>query len=45
MVQWLTLGAISAVGPGFIPGWRTEVTHAALHGKKKKTTKNVYMDG
>ena len=43
MVQWLTLCAISAVCPGFIPGWRTEVTQAALHGKKKKSRMCIWM--
>ena len=37
-VQWLRLGAFTAVGSGLIPGWETKIPPArqGSHKKKKK---------
>ena len=35
-VQWLGLDALTAEGPGLIPGWRTKIPQAVRHGQKKK---------
>ena len=35
-VQWLGLGAFTAVDPGSIPGWGTKILQAAWGGQKKK---------
>ena len=40
MVQWLGLGAFTAVGPGSIPGWGTRIPQAMQQGKKTKTKQN-----
>ena len=45
MVQWLGLCALTAEGPGSIPGWGTKIPQAAWCGKKKnknKNNKNIY---
>ena len=41
-VQWLRLGAFTAVGSGLIPGWETKIPPArwCSHQKKKKRIKN-----
>ena len=38
MVQWLGLGAFTAVGLGSIPGWGTKIPQA-MQPKKKKGIK------
>ena len=35
-VQWLELGAFTAVGPGSIPGRGTKIPQAPQHGQKDK---------
>ena len=35
MVQWLGLGALTAEGPGSIPGWGTKILLAVRCGQKK----------
>ena len=39
VVQWLGLGAFTAVGPGSIPGQRTKILWAGAAKKKKKKKK------
>ena len=41
MIQWLRLHAPSAGGLGSIPGEGTKIPHAAQHGQKKKTIRNL----
>ena len=36
VVQWIGLGALTARGPGLIPGWGTKVPHAAWRSQKIK---------
>ena len=36
MLQWLGVGAFTAMGPGSIPGRRTKILQAVWHGQKKK---------
>ena len=36
VVQWLVLGAFTAVAPGSIPGWGTNIPQDARCGQKKK---------
>ena len=38
-VQWLGLGAFSAVAPGSIPGQGTKILQAAQRGQKEKKFK------
>ena len=46
MVQWLGLRALTAQGPGLIPGQRTKIPHptrcAAKRKKKKKNDDYVF---
>ena len=35
-MPWLGLGAFHCHGLGSVPGWRTEIPQAVLHGQKKK---------
>ena len=43
VVQWLGLHALTAEGPGSIPGRGTKIPQAVQHGKKppKKQNKNL----
>ena len=48
MVQWLSLCASNAAGAGLIPGWGTEIPHAAGRGQKKnpktiRTKHNMFI--
>ena len=36
LVQWLGLGAFTAVAPGSISGWETEILRAVQQDQKKK---------
>ena len=36
MVQWLGLGALTAMGLGSSLGWGTKIPQAAPHSQKKK---------
>ena len=38
--QWLRLCSPTAEGAGFIPGWGTEIPHAAWHGQEQKAKQN-----
>ena len=47
MVQWLGLGALTARGPGSIPGQGTKILQAMWHGQKppkkqKRKNKNIH---
>ena len=45
VVQWLGLGAFTAMAPGSIPGRGTKILQAARHGqKKKKKRKKKHVD-
>lgn len=41
LVQWLGLGAITALGPGSIPGWVTKIPQAPMSGQKKYKKKAI----
>ena len=41
--QWLRLRSLNAGGAGLIPGWGTNIPHAAWSGKKKKRKKKIYF--
>ena len=40
-VQWLGHGALTAEGPGLIPGWRTKIPQAMWQKKKKKASSDT----
>ena len=40
MVQWLGLGALTAMGLGSSLGWGTKIPQAAPHSQKKKGITN-----
>ena len=40
-VQWLGLGAFTAVGPGSIPGWGTKIPQALGQKTKKHKTEAI----
>ena len=42
-VQWLKLGAFTAVGLGLIPGQGTKISQAAQCGRKKKKRERVFV--
>ena len=44
MVQWLGLGAFTAVGPGSMPGWEIKILKDTKHGQKKKKLKCLLKD-
>ena len=44
-VQWLGLGALTAEGPGSIPGRGTKILHAPQCGQKKKKRVGVFWAG
>ena len=39
LVQWLGLGAFTAVAPGSISGWETKILRAVQRDQKKKKKK------
>ena len=46
LVQWLGLGAFTAVAPGSISGWETKILRAVQRDqkkKKKKSTENFFL--
>ena len=43
VVQWLGLGAFTAVGPGLIPGRGTKVPQAAWLSQKKKKGEMLWL--
>ena len=45
VVQWLGLGAFTAMAPGSIPGRGTKILQAARHGQKKKKKKKKKTRG
>ena len=45
LVQWLGLGAFTAVAPGSISGWETKILRAVQRDqKKKKSTENFFLE-
>ena len=45
LVQWLGLGAFTAVAPGSISGWETEILRAVQQDqKKKKSTESFFLE-
>ena len=38
MVQWLGLSALTAMGPGSIPGWGTKIPQAERHGQNNNNS-------
>ena len=45
LVQWLGLRALTARGPGSIPGWRTKIPQDTWHGQKKKKKELGHIKG
>ena len=43
-VQWLGLHALTAKGPGSIPGWGMKIPQATRHSQKKKKKKSFDKD-
>ena len=44
LVQWLGLGAFTAVAPGSISGWETKILRAVQRDQKKKKKKKEYRE-